>query len=237
MGNRWGNNRNCDRFYFLGLQNHCRWWLQPWNEKMLAPWKKSYDRPTQHIKKQRHYFSIKGPFSQSYGFSRSHIWIWELNYKESWAPENWCFWTVVLEKTLESPLDCQEIQPVNPTGNQTWIFIGKTDSEAETTIIWPSDAKNWLIGKDPDSGKDWGQEEKEMTEDDMVGWHHWSAMDMSLSKLWLLVMDRESWQAAIHGVTKSWTQLSNRTELKHHFKNETKSSSGRKSLGTVTNIS
>ena len=102
---------------------------------MLAPWKKSYDQPTQHIKKQRHYFAIKGPFSQSYGFSSSHIWMWELNYKESWARENWCFRTVVLEKALESPLDCKEMQPVNPTGNQSWIFIGTTGSEAETPII------------------------------------------------------------------------------------------------------
>ena len=105
MANRWGNNGNSDRLYFLGLQNHCRWWLQPWNWKTLAPWKKSYDQPRQHIKRQRHYFANKGPSSQRYGFSSSHVWMWELDYKESWALKNWCFWTVVLEKTLESPLE------------------------------------------------------------------------------------------------------------------------------------
>ena len=105
-------------------------------------------------------------------FSSSHICMWELNYKESWAPKNWYFWTVVLEKTLESPLDCKEIQPVHPKGNQFWIFIGRTDAEAEPPILWPPDAKNWLIGKDSDAGKDWRQEEKGTTEDEMVGWHH-----------------------------------------------------------------
>ena len=114
----------------------------------------------------------KGLSSQSYGFPGSHIWIWELDYKESWAPKNWCFWTVVLEKTPESPLDCKEIQPVNPKGNQSWIFIRRTDIEAETPILLPPDAKNWLIGKDPDAGKDWRQEEKGTTQDEMVGWRH-----------------------------------------------------------------
>ena len=141
--------------------------------KVLAPWKKSYDQPRQHFKKQRHYFANKGPCSQSYGFSSSHVCMWELNYKESWAPKNWCFWTAVLEKTLESPLDCKEIQPVNPKGNQSWIFIGTTDADAEAPILWPLDVKNWLIWKDPDSGKDWRHEEKGMTEDEVVGWHHW----------------------------------------------------------------
>ena len=162
-----------DRLYFLGLQNHWRWWLQPWIQKKLAPWKKSYDQPRQHIKKQRHYFANKGPSSQSYGFSSSHVWIWELDYKESWALKNWCFWTVVLDKTLESPLDCKEIKPVNPKGNQSWIFIGRTDAEAEIPILWPPDAKNWLIGKDLDAGKDWRKEEKGTREDEMVGWNHW----------------------------------------------------------------
>ena len=137
---------------------------------MLAPWKKSYDQPRQHIKKQRHSFANKGLSSQGYGFSSSHIWMWEL---ESWAPKNWCFWTVVLERTLESPLDCKEIQPVHPKGNQSWIFIGRTDAEAEAPILWPPYAKNGLIGKDPGAGKDWRQEEKQMTEDEMVGWYHW----------------------------------------------------------------
>ena len=137
---------------------------------MFPPWKKSYDQPRQHIKNQRHYFANKGPSSQGYGFSSSHVWMWELDYKESWALKNWCFWIVVLEKTLESPLDCKEIQLVHPKGSQSWIFIGRTD--AETPILWPPDAKNWLTGKDHDAGKDRRREEKGTTEDEMVGWHH-----------------------------------------------------------------
>ena len=139
---------------------------------MLAPWKKSYDQTRQHIKKQRRYPANKGQSSQTYGFSYSHVWMQDLDYKESWAWKNWCFWTVVMEKTLESPLDCREIQPVHSKGNQSWIFIGRTDAEAEIPILWPPDAKNWLIVKDPDAGKDWRQEEKGMTENEMVGWHH-----------------------------------------------------------------
>ena len=127
--------------------------------------------PRQHIQKQRHYLVNKGPSSQGYSFSSSHVWMWELDYKESWVLKNWCFWTVVLEKTLESLLDCKEIQPVHPKGNQSWVFIGRSDVEAETLTLWPPDAKSWLIGKDPDAGKDWGQEEKGTTEDEMVGWH------------------------------------------------------------------
>ena len=133
---------------------------------------KSYDQQRQHIKKQRCYFVNKGPSSQGYGFCNSHVWMWELDYKESWVPKNWCFRTVVLEKTLESPLGCKEIQPVHPKGNQSWIFTGRTDAEAETPTLWPLDEKNELIGKEPDTGKDWGQEERGMTEDEMVGWHH-----------------------------------------------------------------
>ena len=125
------------------------------------------------ILKSRHYFANKGPSSQSYGFSSSHVYMWELDYKESWGPKNWCFWTVVLEKTLESPLDNKVIQPVTPKGNQSWIFIGRTEAKAETPILWPPDKKNWLIWKDPDTGKDWRQEEKGMTEDEMVEWYHW----------------------------------------------------------------
>ena len=113
----------------------------------------------------------KGLYSQSYSFPSSHVQMWELGHKESWAPKNWCFLTVVLEKTLESPLDCKEIKPVHPKGNQSWIFTGRTNDEAP--ILWPPDEKSWLIGKDPDAGKDWGQEEKQMIEDEIVGWHHW----------------------------------------------------------------
>ena len=134
---------------------------------------KSYEKPRQHIKKQRHYFVDKGPSSQSYDFSSSYVWMWELDYRESWAWKNWCFWTVVLEKTLENSLDCKEIQPGHPQINQSWIFIGRTDAEAEILILWPPDAKKWLIWKYPDAGKHWKHEKKGTTEDETVGWHHW----------------------------------------------------------------
>ena len=143
-----------DRLYFLGLQNHCGWWSL-WNEKMLAPWKKSNDKTWQHIKKQQHYFAYKGPYSQSYGFSGSHVQMWELDNEKGWVQKNWCLPTVVLDKTLDSALDNKEIKPVNPKGNQPWIFIGRTGAEAEVPILWPPDVKSQLTGKDPDAGKDW----------------------------------------------------------------------------------
>ena len=228
MANRWGNNGNSERLYFFRLQNHCRWWLQPWNEKMLASWKKSYDQPRQHIKKQRHYFTNKVLSSQSYGFSSSHVWMWPymqscmdvtihvvmygcvLDHKESWAPKNWCFWPAVLKKTLESPWDSKEIKPVNPKRNKFWIFIRRTDAEAEVLILWPPDTKSQFIGKDPDAGRDWGQEEKRAKR---MRWldGNTDSMDTSLSELQEIVKDREVWHANIHGVTKSWTQLSNWT--------------------------
>ena len=121
---------------------------------------------------QRHYFADKGLSSQSYGFSSSNVWVWELDYKESWALKNWCSWTVVLEKTLESPLDCKEIHSVCPKGNESWIFIGRTDAKAATPVLWPPDGKNWLIWKDLDAGKVWRWEKKGTAEDEMVGWHH-----------------------------------------------------------------
>ena len=152
-------------FTFLGLQNHCRWWLQPWNWKMLTPWKKRYDQPREHIEKQRPYFGNKGQSSESYGFSCGHVWMWELNCEESWAPKIWCFRTVVLEKILESPWDCREIQPVHSEGDNPWDFFGGNDAKAETPVLWLPHVKSWLIGKHSDAGRDWEQEEKGMTED------------------------------------------------------------------------
>ena len=141
-----------------------------------------------------------------------HVWMWELDYKESWAPKNWCFWTVVLEKTLESPLDCKEIQPVHPKVNQYWIFIGRTDAEAEAPIIWPPYVKTWLIWKDPDARKDWCGRRRGKQR---MRWLHGIAdlTDMSLSKLWELVMGRRAWNAAVHGVSKRQTRLSDCSEL------------------------
>ena len=124
------------------------------------------------MEKQRHYFANKGPSSQGYGFSSSHVWMWELDHKESWVLKNWCFWTVVLEKTLKSPLDYKEIQPVHSKGDQPWVFFGRNDAKAETPVLWPPHAKNWLTGKDSDAGRDREQEEKGTTEDEMAGWHH-----------------------------------------------------------------
>ena len=165
------------------------------------------------LKKQRHYFANKGPSSQNFGFSSGHVWMWELDYKESWVLKNWCFWTVVLEKTLESPLDCKENKPVHTKGNQSWIFIRRTDAEAETPVLWPPDVKSWLIWKDPDAGKDWRQEERGMTEDEMVGWHH----QLNGHEFDQAPGDGEGQGSLVccsPWVAKSWTRLSDWTTAK-----------------------
>ena len=182
---------------------------------MLTPWKKRYDQPRQHIKKQRHYFANKGQDNQSYGFSSNHVQIQELDQKEDWALKNWCFLTVMLEKTLESPLD-SKIKPVNPKGNHPWIRIGRADTKAEAPILWSPDAKCQFMRKDPNARKNWGQKEKEGTEDKMVGWPI-DSTDMSLSKLQEIVKDTQAWRAAVHGVAKYQTQLSNRTTVLLYF--------------------
>ena len=164
------------------------------------------------IIKSRHYFANKGPSSQGYGFSSDHVWMWELDCEEGWALKNWCFWTVVL-KTLESPSDRKEIQSVHSKGDRSWVFFGRNDSKAETPVLWPPCVKRWLIGKDSDAGRDWRQEEKGTTEDEMAGWHH-RLNEPEFEWTPELVMDREARHAVIQGVAKSRTRLSDWTELK-----------------------
>ena len=163
---------------------------------MLAPWKKNYDQLRQCIQKQSHYFANKCPYSQRYSFYRSHAWLWELDHKESWALKNWCFWTVVLEKTLESPLDWKEIKLANPKENKPWIFIGGTDAEAEALILWPPYKKSQLTGKEPNAGQDWGRRRRGGQEDKMVACHHpqWT---------WVWASSRRWWRTGKPGMRQS----------------------------------
>ena len=169
MANRWGNR---ERLYFLVSKITADGDYSHEIKRCLLLGKKAMINLDNILKSRDITLPIKVHLVKAV-FSSSLVWMWELDYKESWAPNNWCFWTVLLKKTLESPLDCKEIQPVHPKGNQSWIFIGRSDAEAEMPILWPSDAKNWLTRKDPNAGKYWRQEKKGMTEDEMVGWHHW----------------------------------------------------------------
>ena len=186
-----------------------------WLVVTILNWKESYDQPRQHIKKQRHYFAHKYPSSQGYGFSSGHVWMWELDCQERWVLKNWCFWTVVLEKTLESPLDCKEIQPVRSKGHRSWVFFGRTDAKAETPILWPPEVKSWLIGKDCDAGRDWGQEEKTLsamqeTQVWSLGWE--DTLEMGKDTHFYVLAWRIPWTEEPHRLRsmglQSWIQMS-----------------------------
>ena len=203
------NSGNRDRFYFGVLQNHCRWWLQSWNSKTLTPWKKVMTNLDSLLKSRDITLPTKVRLCQSYGFSSSYVWMWELDYKESWALKNRCFWTVVLKETLESPLDCKELQPVDPKGNQSWIFIGRTDVEAEAPMLWPPDANSWFIWKDSDGRLKAGGE------GDDRGWVIWVASLTQWTWEWV---NSGSWcwtgrpgMLQSIGVAKSQTRLSDWT--------------------------
>ena len=209
MGNRWGNSRNSVRLYFGGSKITADGDCSHKIKRCLLLGRKVMTN-LDSILKSRDYFANKGPSSEGYGFSSGHVQMWELDYKESWALKNWCFLTVVFEKTLESPLDCKEIQPVHPKGNQSCIFIRRTDTEAETPIVWPPDVKNWLIWKDLDAGKDWRQDEKGMAKDEMAGWHHQFNWVNSGSRQWTVrpgVLQSMGSQRVKHDWMTDWTEL------------------------------
>ena len=192
---------------FLGLQNHCVWWLQPRNQKMIASWQERDDKPRQCGEKQRHYFANKGPYNQGSGLPRGHVWLWELDHKEGKTPKSCCLRTVVQEKTPESPLEGKEIKPVDLKGDQPWIFTGRNDAKAEASVFWSSDANRRLIGKVPSAGIDWGQKEKRASKDEMEGeegvrgWVGWTASLMQLA--WTWANSRRWWGTRRLGVLQS----------------------------------
>ena len=180
MANSRGKDGSSDRYLLIGLQNHCRWWLQPWNQRMIASWQESSDKPRQRVEKQRHYSENKGPYSQGYGLPSGHPRLWELDHKEGRMPKNWCHWTMVLEKTPESPSDSKDINSVHLKGDQPWIFTGRNDAEAEAPVFWPSDVNRQLNGKVPDAGKDWGGDGEEGVRE----WDGWTASPVQWTWTW-----------------------------------------------------
>ena len=212
MGNRWGNSGNSGRLYFFGSKITVDGYCSHEIKRPLLLGKKVMTNLDTIFKSGDITLQTKVHLVKAMVFSSSHVLMWELDSEESWAWKNWCFWNVVLKKTLESPLDSKKMQPVHPKGDQSCVFIGRTNVEAETPKLWPPHAKSWFIRKDPNAGKDWEQEEKGTTEDKMAGWHT-NSMDLGLGGLQELVINREAWRAAIHGVAKSRTGLNWATGL------------------------